>query len=122
MEPLDLPLRIKQRVEFRKDLRFLTGTVFADLTGFVAIAEIWNDDRSFKYADFTVTWLNRTITNTALNGDYHIRISLPEALTIQTPEDAVWDLRLEPPNMVVEPAFYAAEGKVTFLLSYSDDD
>lgn len=122
MEPLDVPLRIKQRVEFRRDLRFLSGTQFADLTGFNAIAEIWNDDRSLKYADFTVTWLNRVITNTALDGDYHIRLSLPEPLTIQAPEDAVWDLRMEPPDMNVEPAFYAAEGKVTFLLSYSDDD
>ena len=118
----DLPLEIKQRVEFRRDLRFKSGDTFADLTGYNAIAEIWNDDRSIKYADFTVTWLNRVITNTALDGDYHIRLSLPEAETIRTEEDAFWDLRLEPPDLVTEPAFYPLQGKVAFVISYSDDD
>jgi hypothetical protein len=122
MDPIPTPLRIKQRVEFRRDFRFKAGTAFADLTGYNAIAEIWNDDRSIKYADFTVTWLNRVITNTALDGDYHLRLSLPEAATIRTDEDAFWDLRMEPPNLLVEPAFYAAEGKVTFVISYSDND
>lgn len=118
----DVPILIKQRVEFRRDFRFLAGTAFADLTGYTAIAEIWNDDRSIKYADFTVTWLNRIITDTDLDGDYHLRISLPEPLTIRTDEDAVWDLRLEPPDLITETAFYPVEGKVTFILSYSDDD
>ena len=118
----DVPLQIKQRVEFRRDLRFLAGTDFADLSGYVALAEIWNDDRSVKYADFTVTWLNRTITDITPEGDYHIRISLPEPETIRTDEDAVWDLRLEPPDLTVEPAFYPIQGKVSFVLSYSDDD
>ena len=118
----DIPLQIKQRVEFRRDLRFLAGSAFADLTGYTAIAEIWNSRRSIKYADFTVTWLNRTITDTALDGDYHIRLSLPEPATLRSEDDAVWDLRMEPPNLQVDPAFYPVEGQVTFVLSYSDDD
>lgn len=122
MAAADYPLIIKQRVEFRRDFRFAVENGFADLTGYVAIAEIWNDDRSIKYADFTVTWLNRIITDVSEEGDYHLRISLPEEDTIRTDEDAVWDLRMEPPDLVTEPAFYPVKGRVTFELSFSDDD
>lgn len=122
MDPALVPLKIKQRVEYRRDFRFKSGALYTDLTGYTALAQIYDEERITKYGEFDVIWLNRIITNTAIDGDYHLRISLPEAQTILTVEDAFWDLRMIPPDVIVQPPFYPVEGKITYQISYTDDD
>ena len=120
MAPSVTPLSIEQRVEYRRDFRFKSGAAYADLTGYQAQAEIWNEERTIKYGTFNTVWLHRTITNTSLDGDYHLRIVLPASQTLTLYEDAYWDLLLVPPNTTVQPPFYSNRGKVTYILSFTE--
>lgn len=92
MQPAYVTLDIPQRANFRRKLRIRTGTGYADLTDYIARAQVWNKDRTNKYLDLTVTWLNRIITTA---NQWHFEMTLPAASTAPIPEDAWWDLQLK---------------------------
>jgi hypothetical protein len=112
------PLEIPQRVGLRKLLRLRSDTQYADLTGYIAEAQIWNKERTVKYFDIQLTWLHRTIADPKT--DWHIELVLSEANSISIPEDAWWDLRLDPPDPDAL-AFYPLRGPVTNDITYSGD-
>ena len=58
-----------------------------DLTGYTAYAQVWNEGRTTKYADFSITYTNRT------NGQ--ITISLTDTQTATFIDELRYDVLLE---------------------------
>ena len=118
MDAAYAPLEIPQRVGLRKLFRLRTATNYVDLSGYNAEAQIWNRERTVKYLDITLTWTNRIITDPSTQ--WHIQLTLPEADSLSIPEDAWWDLCLEPPRSE-GLAFYPLRGPVVNSVTYSGD-
>ena len=61
---------IQRRADFPMRLIFkdANGTA-VDITGFTVAAQVWNDDRSTKFADFSVTYTDRA------NGTVDLKLS-----------------------------------------------
>jgi len=77
-----------------------------NLTGWTVAAQVWNQDRSTKYADFTVTYTNR-VTGT-------IAIALTDEQTAALPNEAYYDVLLTNPSGLkeyyLEGIIYVSEG------------
>jgi len=77
-----------------------------NLTGWTVAAQVWNQDRSTKYADFTVTYTNR-VTGT-------IAIALTDEQTATLPNEAYYDVLLTNPSGLkeyyLEGIIYVSEG------------
>ena len=82
---------LQRRADFSLDLQFKdsSGSVI-DLTGYTAYAQAWNEGRTTKSADFTVTYTNRS------NGQ--IKISLTDTQTTTFPDELRYDVLLENPS------------------------
>jgi len=59
---------------------------FVNLTGWTAAAQIWDKTRTTKYADFAVTYINRT--------DGLIKIALTDTQTTSLPDTCYYDVLL----------------------------
>lgn len=88
-------------------LKDSTGTPL-NLTGWTALAQVWNTSRTTKYADFTVTYVNRSSGS--------ISISLSATQTAGLPTESQYDLMLINTSGVKE---YYLEGTVTALEGYT---
>jgi hypothetical protein len=77
-----------------------------NLTGWTVAAQVWNQDRSTKYADFTVTYTDR-VTGT-------IAIALTDEQTATLPNEAYYDVLLTNPSGLkeyyLEGIIYVSEG------------
>ena len=77
-----------------------------NLTGWTVAAQVWNQDRSTKYADFTVTYTNR-VTGT-------IAIALTDEQTATLPNEVYYDVLLTNPSGLkeyyLEGIIYVSEG------------
>ena len=77
-----------------------------NLTGWTVAAQAWNQDRSTKYADFTVTYTNR-VTGT-------IAIALTDEQTATLPNEVYYDVLLTNPaglkEYYLEGIIYVSEG------------
>ena len=77
-----------------------------DLTGWVVYAQVWNQGRSTKYADFAVTYTDRSIGSVSL--------ALTDAQTETFPDECYWDVLMESPaglrNYWLEGIVYVSEG------------
>jgi hypothetical protein len=77
-----------------------------DLTGWIAYAQAWNFDRTIKYADFVVSYVNR------LAGS--IKIALTDTQTALLPDEVFYDVLLENPSGLreyyLEGIIYVSEG------------
>jgi len=82
---------LQRRADYSLDLQFKdsNGSVI-DLTGYTAYAQAWNEGRTTKSADFSVTYTNRS------NGQ--IKISLTDAQTATFPDELRYDVLLENPG------------------------
>ena len=79
---------LQRRADFSLDLQFKDSNNAAiDLTGYTVYAQAWNEGRTTKSADFTVTYANRT------NGQ--ISISLTGTQTAAFPDELRYDVLLE---------------------------
>ena len=81
-----------------------------NLTGFTVAAQVWNKERTGKYADFTVAYTNRT------NGEFSI--SLTHVQTLQfTPNELSYDVLLlngsGKREYYVEGTIFVSEGYTT---------
>ena len=81
-----------------------------NLTGFTVAAQVWNKERTGKYADFTVAYTNRT------NGEFSI--SLTHVQTTQfTPNELSYDVLLlngsGKREYYVEGTIFVSEGYTT---------
>jgi hypothetical protein len=80
-------ISLQRRADYSVTLQFKdsTGTAI-NLTGWTVAAQTWNQDRTTKYADFTVTYTNRS-TGT-------IAIALTSTQTATLPSEAYYDVLL----------------------------
>jgi hypothetical protein len=80
-------ISLQRRADYSVTLQFKdsTGTAI-NLTGWTAAAQAWNQDRTTKYADFTVTYTNRS-TGT-------IAIALTSVQSATLPNEAYYDVLL----------------------------
>ena len=77
-----------------------------NLTGWTVAAQVWNQGRSTKYADFAVTYTNR-VTGT-------IAIALTDEQTATLPNEVYYDVLLTNPSGLkeyyLEGIIYVSEG------------
>ena len=77
-----------------------------NLTSWTVAAQVWNQDRSTKYADFTVTYTNRAAGT--------IAIALTDEQTATLPNEVYYDVLLTNPSGLkeyyLEGIIYVSEG------------
>lgn len=100
---------MQRRADYSLDLQFKDSSdAVIDLTGYTAYAQVWNEGRTTKYADFSVAYTNRT------NGQ--ITISLTDTQTSTFIDDLRYDVLLEDSGGTRE---YYLEGTITVSQGYT---
>ena len=100
-------ISLQRRADYSVTLQFKdsTGTAI-NLTGWTAAAQAWNQGRTTKYADFSITYTDRS-TGT-------IAITLTSAQTELFPSEAYYDVLLTNPSGLkeyyLEGLAYVSEG------------
>lgn len=100
-------ISLQRRADYSITLQFKDSTdVAINLTGFTVEAQAWNEGRTTKYADFTVTYTDR---NTGT-----IAIALTDEQTAIFPTEAYYDVLLINPSGLkeyyLEGIIYVSEG------------
>jgi hypothetical protein len=87
VQPGTYNISLQRRADYYVTLQFKdsTGTAI-NLTGWTVEAQAWNQQRTTKYADFTVDYTNRA-TGT-------VKISLSDTQTALLPNEAYYDVLL----------------------------
>jgi NAD dependent epimerase/dehydratase family enzyme len=98
---------LQRRADHSITLQFKDSTDAAiNLTGWTVAAQAWNQDRSTKYADFTVTYTDRVAGT--------IAIALTDEQTATLPNEAYYDVLLTNPSGLkeyyLEGIIYVSEG------------
>jgi hypothetical protein len=101
---------IQRRVVYDLTLQFRDSEEkYIDLTGWTVAAQIWDKLRTTKYADFSVTYVNR------VNG--LVLIALTDTETTALPDTCYYDVLLTDTTgrkeYYLEGTFYVAEGYTT---------
>ena len=79
---------LQRRADYSLDLQFKdSSSAVLDLTGYTIYAQAWDEARSKKHADFTVTYTDRS------NGQ--ISLSLTDTQTTGFPDKLYYDVLLE---------------------------
>ena len=100
---------LQRRADYSLDLQFKDSSdAVIDLTGYTVYAQVWNEGRTTKYADFSVAYTNRT------NGQ--ITISLTDTQTSTFIDDLRYDVLLEDSGGTRE---YYLEGTITVSQGYT---
>jgi hypothetical protein len=110
VQPGQYNITVQRRADYHLALQFKDSTgANIDLTGWTAYAQTWNQDRTIKYADFTVTYPDRVAGQ--------IGIALTYTQTATFPDEAFYDVLLENPSGLreyyVEGIVYVSEGYTT---------
>jgi hypothetical protein len=100
-------ISLQRRADYSITLQFKDSTDAAiNLTGWTVAAQVWNQDRTTKYADFTVTYTNRSTGTVA--------IALTDDQTATLPNEAYYDALLTNPSGLkeyyLEGIVYVSEG------------
>jgi hypothetical protein len=100
-------ISLQRRADYSVALQFDDSTgAPINLTGWTVYAQAWNRQRTTKYADFAVTYVNRA------NGQ--ITISLTDTQTTTFPDECYYDVLLENPSTIreyyLEGTIYVSEG------------
>ena len=100
-------ITVQRRADYSVTLQFkdsVGGPI--NLTGWTAAAQVWNQNRTTKYADFTITYTNRS-TGT-------VEIALSDTDTATFPNEAYYDVLLTNPSGLkeyyLEGVIYVSEG------------
>jgi len=102
-------IRLQRRADYSMALQLKDSTGAAiNLTSWTAYAQAWNKDRTTKYADFTITYVNRA------NGQ--ISIALTDTQTATFPNECYYDVLLENPSGLRE---YYLEGMIFVSEGYT---
>jgi hypothetical protein len=100
-------ISLQRRADYSITLQFKDSTdAPINLTGWTVAAQAWNQARTSKYADFTVTYTNR-VTGT-------VAIALTDDQTSIFPDEAYYDVLLTNPSGLkeyyLEGIVYVSEG------------
>ena len=100
-------ISLQRRADYSVALQFDDSTgAPINLIGWTVYAQAWNRQRTTKYADFAVTYVNRA------NGQ--ITISLTDSQTTTFPDECYYDVLLENPSTIreyyLEGTIYVSEG------------
>ena len=100
-------ISLQRRADYSVTLQFKDGNNTAiNLTGWTVAAQAWNQNRTTKYADFTVTYTNRSTGTVA--------IALTDEQTATFPNEAYYDVLLTNPSglkeFYLEGITYVSEG------------
>lgn len=88
VQPGTYNITLQRRADYSVLLQFKdSNDAVIDLTGYTAYAQVWNEGRTTKYADFTIAYTNRT------NGQ--ITISLTDTQTATFIDELRYDVLLE---------------------------
>lgn len=87
VQPGQYNIDLQRRADYSITLQFKDSTDTAiNLTGWTVAAQAWNQGRTTKYADFTVTYTNRATGTVA--------IALTDEQTALFPDEAYYDVLL----------------------------
>ena len=88
VQPGTYNITLQRRADYSVLLQFKDSSdAVINLTGYTAYAQVWNEGRTTKYADFSVAYTNRT------NGQ--ITISLTDTQTATFIDELRYDVLLE---------------------------
>lgn len=88
VQPGTYNITLQRRADYSVLLQFKdSNDTVIDLTGYTAYAQVWNEGRTTKYADFSIAYTNRT------NGQ--ITISLTDTQTATFIDELRYDVLLE---------------------------
>lgn len=107
VQPGTYNFTLQRRSDHNVTLQFKDSNNAAiDLTSWTVAAQAWDKSRTQKYADFNVTYTNRT-TGT-------VSIGLTSTQTATFPDEAYYDVLLTDPNNLkeyyLEGAIFVSEG------------
>lgn len=98
---------LQRRADYDLQLQFKDANGDpVDLTGWTVYAQVWNQGRTTKYADWAVAYTDR---NNGL-----VSLALTDTQTTGFPNECYWDVLLENPsglrNYWLEGIIYVSEG------------
>lgn len=107
VQPGQHNITVQRRADYSLQLQFKDSTGAAiDLDGWTAYAQVWDRPRTVKYADFAVTYVDRS--------EGQIAIALTNTQTAGFPNEAFYDVLLEDTanlrNYYLEGIVYVSEG------------
>jgi hypothetical protein len=107
VSPGTFNITLQRRADYVLQLQFKDSTSAPlNLIGWTVASQVWNEGRTTKYADFAITYTNRT---TGM-----VQIALSTAHTAAFPDAAYYDVLLTNPSGVkeyyLEGVIYASEG------------
>jgi hypothetical protein len=109
VQPGTYNISLQRRADYSVQLQFKDSTnTPINLTSWTVAAQVWNQGRTTKYADFTVVYTNRS-TGT-------VTISLSDTDTALFPNEAYYDVLLTNPSGLKE---YYLEGLVYVSEGYT---
>lgn len=80
-------IKLQRRADYSVLLEFRdSNQTPVNLVGWTALCQVWNQARTTKYADFTVTYTNRA--------QGQLRLSLSHVATSALPNETVYDVLL----------------------------
>jgi hypothetical protein len=89
VQPGTYNFTLQRRADYSLLLQFKdSNNAVIDLTGYTAYAQVWNEGRSTKYADFTIAYTDRS------NGQVTISLTDTQTATF-TPDELRYDVLLE---------------------------
>tara|TARA_R100001440_G_scaffold5974_1_gene12459 strand:- start:1209 stop:1550 length:342 start_codon:yes stop_codon:yes gene_type:complete len=108
INPAQKDFTVQRRADFPLTLTFKDGNGDAiNLTGYTVAAQVYNEDRSTKFADWTVAYTNRT------SGIVDIKLTDTQTATF-SPNELKYDVLLTEPsgdkNYYLEGTLYISEG------------
>ncbi len=110
VQPGTYNITLQRRADYSVLLQFKdSNDAVIDLTGYTAYAQVWNEGRTTKYADFSVAYTNRT------NGQ--ITISLTDTQTATFIDELRYDVLLENGSGLRE---YYLEGVIFVSQGYTE--
>lgn len=87
ISPGQYDISLQRRADYSVTLQFKDSTnTPINLTGWIVAAQVWNQGRTTKYADFAVTYTNRSTGTVA--------IALTDDQTTTFPNEAYYDVLL----------------------------
>jgi hypothetical protein len=102
-------ITLQRRADHVLQLQFKDSTnAPINLTGWTAAAQVWDEGRTTKYADFTVSYVNRTLGQ--------VKLMLGTAQTTIIPDRAYYDVLLTNPSGLKE---YYLEGVINVSEGYT---